>query len=70
MPQHPDIRAAIVSRMTQLGLRQRDVVVRSGLTKSHVSMYLSGKRDMTGEYLARIMVAVGLELKTTRPRSV
>lgn len=49
-----DMSERIQSRMTELGLRQRDIVNASGASRGTVSMWLSGGAKPTGERLVAL----------------
>jgi transcriptional regulator with XRE-family HTH domain len=63
-----DLRRIIKAEVEKQGLTQDRLGELTGLLQHRLSEYLSGKRDMTGENLQKILGALGLELRSTRSR--
>jgi transcriptional regulator with XRE-family HTH domain len=61
-------RKIIRAEVTRQGLSGYRVAKLSGIPMRTVQAYLAGSRDLTGERLARIVDALGLELRPRRRR--
>ena len=59
-------RKIIGTEVTRQGLSGYRVAKLSGIPMRTVQAYLAGSRDLTGERLARIVDALGLELRPKR----
>jgi len=61
-------RRIIRAEVTRQGLSGYRVAQLSGVPMRTVQAYLAGTRDLTGERVARIAEALGLELRGSRRR--
>lgn len=58
-----DIRQIIKNQMTLQGMTQLRLVQLTGICQPRISVYLTGKQDMTGENLRKILEALDLEIR-------
>jgi len=63
-----DIRQIIQDEMQRQGMTQKALQVMTGILQHRISEYLTGKRDMTGASLQKILKALGLEIRPQRRR--
>lgn len=57
-----DIRDPIRDAMEAQGLTMADLARRAEVHYTHLLRYLAGERDMSGDRIARVLTALGLEL--------
>ena len=50
----PDLKTKLITRLTQLGMTQRDLETEIGVTEATISRYVNGEREPNDELLARI----------------
>ena len=63
-----DIRQIIKDEMRRQGVTQLTLQKRAGVWQHRISEYLGGKRDVNAETLRKLLEALGLEIRPTRPR--
>ena len=56
-------------RMSELGVTQLRLAELSGILQPRISDYLTGKRDVTGESLRKLLEALDLEIRPVSRRS-
>lgn len=63
-----DIREIISDRMGELGTTQRQLQALTGVHQVRISDYLTGKRDMNGDNVAKLLEALGLEITSSNAK--
>lgn len=63
-----DIRQIIKDEMDRQGITQTALQDLTGILQHRISDYLTGKRDVNGETLRKMLEALGLEIRPTRRR--
>ena len=58
-----DFKKLIRAELGRQGLSQNELVRRTGITKSRISNFLNGKRDVQGKNLRKMFLALGIEVK-------
>jgi transcriptional regulator with XRE-family HTH domain len=58
-----DFKKLIRAELERQGLSQNELVRRTGITKSRVSNFLNGKRDIQGKNLRKMFMALDIEVK-------
>ena len=58
-----DFAKLIRAELDRRGLPQNELVRRTGITKSLISNFLNGTRDIQGRNLWKMFLALGLEVK-------
>jgi len=58
-----DFKKLIWAELERQGLPQNELVRRTGITKSRISNFLNGKRDVQGKNLRKMFLALGIEVK-------
>lgn len=61
-----DIRAAVRAEVERAGWTHQELATRTGLPRPRVTEYLTGRRDMTGASLDRLLTALGLRIAPQR----
>lgn len=61
------IRTVVAGRIAELGMSQSDLAKRADCTQGCISAFLGGLREIRTDKLARIMAALGLEMRPRWP---
>ncbi len=68
IPPMTDFRSLIHDAMERQGVTQMALAALTGVRQHRISEYLAGKRDMTGENIAKLFDALGLEVSRVRKK--